>query len=307
MKLAPVRHLMQKACLAFCAGFILQLSSTGQNIQSVPTDGNSMLFSKTYDTLITGDGYGDHKISFSQWDPREGKLVAAVVKAIPIVQYGFKLKNADSLGDNYTVTLGRKDSLSSPVLATPFHNSRIDTIGSFPLQAGKMQGQLPDILNSDHNYRDSITDNIQAFEGTGKLDFTYSPSIWSKVYSDSNASFHYDATIRDSTHLSVTYYYTVEKTAPKEMATIPPAENNKLTLYPNPAKDFIQLTFNSLAGSDWQVDILAADGHIIQSNRYMNATQARVDFSVKLAAGAYFARVTDIRTTQHYTVTFAVL
>jgi archaellin len=304
---ARLKPYMQKVCLAFFAGVVLHFSSAGQ---SVPTDRESTLLSKTYDTVVTGNGVGDYKLSFSQWDPSLGNLVAVRIQAQASVQYGYNLRNVtDSTSDVYTITVGRQNTISSPVLHTAFDSVDKDIVDSFSLEHGKWQWKDLALLNNNYNYKDSITDNIQPFKGTGKILLNYSPMTWSTVNSANNTSYHYDATFKDSTLLSLTYFYTAAK-KPESAIQLKTADrpiNDKLTLYPNPAQDYIQLSFNNLAGSDWQVDILAADGHVVQSNRYSNVTQARVDFTNKLAAGAYFARVTDIRTSQHYTITFAIM
>ncbi|MBN9383798.1 MAG: T9SS type A sorting domain-containing protein [Chitinophagaceae bacterium] len=262
--------------------------------------------SKTYDTLVTGNGVGDHQLNFAQWDPSQGDLVAVRIQAQASVRYGYTLRNvADSLSDTYTITVGRQNTISSPTLTTAHDSVDKDIVDSFSLEHGKWQWKDPALLTNNYNYKDSITDNIESFKGTGRFLLNYSPMTWSTVNSTNNTSYHYDATFKDSTLLSVTYFYTLTKSVAQPKTTRP--GNDKLTLYPNPAQDYIQLTFNTLTGSNWQVDILAADGHNIQSNRFNNATQARVNFTTKLAAGAYFARVTDICTSQHYTVTFTVL
>lgn len=308
MTVARLKSSMQKVCLALSAGVILQLSAAGQ---SAPSDGVSTLQSKTYDTLITGNGVGDYQLSFSQWDPGLGNLVAVRIQAQASVRYGYNLRNvADSSSDVYTITVGRQNTISGPALATAHDSIDKDIVDSFSLEHGKWQWKDPVLLNNNYNYKDSITDNIEPFKGTGKVLLNYSPMTWSTVNSTNNTSYHYDATFKDSTLLSVTYFYAPAKTDNvaqlKTAVTVRPV-NDKIILYPNPAQDYIQLTFNNLTGSDWQVDIMAADGHIVQSNRYSNVTQARVNFTNKLAAGAYFARITDIRTSQQNTITFAVL
>jgi hypothetical protein len=306
MTVARIKPYMQKACLAIFAGVILSFSSSGQ---SVPNDRESTLQSKTYDTLITGSGVGDYQLSFSQWDPSLGKLVAVRIQAQASVRYGYNLRNVtDSSSDVYTITVGRQNTISGPALPTAHDSVDKDIVDSFSLEHGKWQSKEPVLLNNNYNYKDSITENIEAFKGTGKVLLNYSPMTWSTVNSTNNTSYHYDATFRDSTVLSVTYIYEPAKTDNvAQLKTADRPVNDKIILYPNPAQDYIQLTFNNLTGSDWQVDILAADGHTVQSNRYSNVTQARVNFTNKLAAGAYFARITDIRTSQQNTITFAVL
>ena len=79
----------------------------------------------------------------------------------------------------------------------------------------------------------------------------------------------------------------------------------RFSIYPNPPSDFVQLTF-PVTSQGWQVDILAADGSLVQRNLYSNSNQARVNFARKLAAGAYFVRATDSRTATSYVASFVI-
>lgn len=79
----------------------------------------------------------------------------------------------------------------------------------------------------------------------------------------------------------------------------------KFSLYPNPPSDFINLTFPG-DNQDWQVDILTADGSQVQLNYYRNSNAVRVNFTRRLAAGAYFVRATSPQTGKYYTGSFIV-
>jgi hypothetical protein len=79
----------------------------------------------------------------------------------------------------------------------------------------------------------------------------------------------------------------------------------RFSIYPNPPSDFIQLTLPATS-KVWQVDILAADGSLVQRNVYPNTDQARVNFARKLSAGAYFARATDTQTAKSYVAPFVI-
>ena len=115
MTVARPYAILQKLCLAFCAGVIFQVSAAAQ---TVPSDGGSIILSKTYDTVVTGNGVGDYQWSFSQWDPSQGKLVAVRIQAQAAVRYGYTLRNVtDSASDVYTITVGRKNIISSPAMA----------------------------------------------------------------------------------------------------------------------------------------------------------------------------------------------
>jgi Secretion system C-terminal sorting domain len=61
------------------------------------------------------------------------------------------------------------------------------------------------------------------------------------------------------------------------------------SIYPNPPSNFINLT---LPGDNrqWQIDIISADGSLIQRNNYSNTSNPVVVFSRRLAQGTYFVR-----------------
>jgi hypothetical protein len=78
------------------------------------------------------------------------------------------------------------------------------------------------------------------------------------------------------------------------------------SIYPNPPSgDFINLLFPP-AGQGWQVDVLAADGRLIQRNIFSNAPSALLNFNRRLAPGTYFARATEIQTASSHTLPFVI-
>ena len=78
-----------------------------------------------------------------------------------------------------------------------------------------------------------------------------------------------------------------------------------LSVYPNPAADFVQLLLPE-PGSRWQVEILNADGSLVQSDRFGPASTLRVGFRHKMALGTYFVRVIDPGGEHSYTASFFV-
>jgi len=83
------------------------------------------------------------------------------------------------------------------------------------------------------------------------------------------------------------------------------AVKNNFFLYPNPAVDYISL---NIPGSPqpWQVDIIAADGRLIQRNRFTNTSTPRIAFTHQLPAGTYFVRAVSGKPGQRYTRSFVV-
>lgn len=81
--------------------------------------------------------------------------------------------------------------------------------------------------------------------------------------------------------------------------------NSVFSIYPNPPTDYINLTIPG-DSQDWQVDIIAADGALVQRNFFANVNAARVSFVRQLAAGTYFARVVSPTTGKHYAGGFQI-
>lgn len=75
--------------------------------------------------------------------------------------------------------------------------------------------------------------------------------------------------------------------------------------YPNPAVDYISL---NIPGSPqpWQVDIIAADGRLVQRNRISNTATPRIAFTHALPAGTYFVRAVSQKPAQGYARSFVV-
>ncbi len=80
---------------------------------------------------------------------------------------------------------------------------------------------------------------------------------------------------------------------------------NGFTIFPNPPTDFINLM---LPGDNrsWQVDIIAADGNLIQRNVFTNTSLAHVNFNHKLPGGAYFVRAANALNGETHTGSFVI-
>jgi len=79
----------------------------------------------------------------------------------------------------------------------------------------------------------------------------------------------------------------------------------QFSIYPNPATSFINLTLPG-GNQNWQVDIIAADGNLVQRNAFGNTSLGTVNFARKLAAGVYFVRATNTNTGEHHVASFVI-
>jgi len=77
------------------------------------------------------------------------------------------------------------------------------------------------------------------------------------------------------------------------------------SIYPNPPSDFINLAIPGDA-QDWQIDIFAADGSLVQRNYYLNQNTIRLNFVRRLSAGSYFVRATNPQSGKHYASSFVI-
>jgi hypothetical protein len=77
------------------------------------------------------------------------------------------------------------------------------------------------------------------------------------------------------------------------------------SIYPNPPGDFINLTFPG-DNQNWQVEIFAADGRLVQQNYYPSTSLVHLNFARKMASGAYFVRAVNPQTNQNYTGSFVI-
>jgi len=78
------------------------------------------------------------------------------------------------------------------------------------------------------------------------------------------------------------------------------------SIYPNPPTDeFVNFVFDS-PRSGWQVDVLAANGSLLQRQSYHNTSAGRLYFRRRLAAGVYFARAIDLGSGKPFVKSFVV-
>lgn len=84
------------------------------------------------------------------------------------------------------------------------------------------------------------------------------------------------------------------------------ADPQKIKIYPNPATDYINIIPASTMGNDWQIDILSANGSLIQRETYLQVRNIHLAFRNKMSAGTYFVRALDLRGQKTFTSSFIV-
>ncbi|MDO6432565.1 T9SS type A sorting domain-containing protein [Flavitalea sp. BT771] len=191
--------LWKNACLALCAGLLLHHSAGAQCANN--------LSSRTYDTLLTGPGYGTYQLSFPKWSIDSGLLVSVKVSAVVNVQYGFSLKNVDVMAGTYGLWVGREDMITSPSLPATYDNITEQKIGSYTLNPGDQVAVPPFPFLSNYANVDSFSAGTAPFLGAGNVNFTYSPITYTNIHASNNVSYSYHATASDVTRFSLTYIF----------------------------------------------------------------------------------------------------
>lgn len=81
--------------------------------------------------------------------------------------------------------------------------------------------------------------------------------------------------------------------------------NSTFSIYPNPPNDYINLSIPG-DNQDWQIEIVAADGSLVQRNFFRSSNAVKVTFVRRLAAGTYFVRAVNPQTGKSYSGSFLI-
>ncbi|HLY71716.1 MAG TPA: choice-of-anchor E domain-containing protein [Puia sp.] len=81
--------------------------------------------------------------------------------------------------------------------------------------------------------------------------------------------------------------------------------NRGIYLYPNPSNGFINILFDGMPG-DWQTDIFAGNGQLIQRNHFAGVNAAHINLIRKPASGLYFLHALDAHSQKNYVTSFAI-
>jgi len=386
LKKAFAIPLLNKLCVTVLV-LILHLSALSQCSNS--------LHSISYDTLIAGSGNDNHTFSIPKFNPLLGTLISAKVNSVVSVNYGFVLKNVESVSRNFSVSVGRYDDFASAVLASPYSNQMQVNIGTYPLNPGNTVSQGLTNIIYRHSNTDSLVTNLTNFMGSGSISFDYEPITYTNLIGSAN--YYYSASASDTVHFSITYLYCNPVVLPVNLSSfraerqsetlinlswtteneaagrnyevqksnngndfvpvsVVPGEpsngglakygydytlsandhgviyfrlkqtdqsgaggyseirmvkldqdgNAGVSLFPNPATNFVDLRLNQPGVKSWVVDIFSSNGGLVQTSACPNAGIMHVLFKSKPARGVYFIRATDPQThksaVQHFVV-----
>jgi hypothetical protein len=150
---------------------------------------------------------------------------------------------------------------------------------------------------------------VQVSNGSG-TDFTNVDTVSADGVAGNGAyAYEYAVSPTDKGNL----YFRLEIIEPTGVTSYSPLRiinlgNGSITsfsIYPNPPSTFINLSFPG-NGQNWDVQIFAANGDLVQQNYFSNTNLATVNFNHKMAAGAYFVRAIGPQTNTHYSGSFII-
>ena len=147
-----------------------------------------------------------------------------------------------------------------------------------------------DIQRSRDGQNFSTIDSITAQGDASGADYSYTDNLADSI----SGNLYYRLQIHDQAKLSFSAIQEVNVAAAS--ATTLAATGTAATglrVFPNPATSYINLQTGQAPG-DWQVDIIAASGAVVQRTQALASSTIYVPFTNKLAAGTYFVRLTGL-------------
>jgi hypothetical protein len=161
---------------------------------------------KTYDTILTNNGFGYYNLTFPQFSPDSGQLVSVKVAANVTSTYGFSLSNANSIPATYDLNIGQEDQISAGY-GSPYLNITPLYVGTFNLSPGQSQVNPPFPFLTNHISSDSITSAVGPFLGSGTVNVNYVSFLYTNLWAYNNAAYYFSNAVTSTTKLSMQYLY----------------------------------------------------------------------------------------------------
>ncbi len=166
----------------------------------------NFLATKSYDTLLTNNGFGYYNLTFPQFSPDSGQLVSVKVSANVSSTYGFNLANAGAVDATYDLNIGQEDQISAGY-GSPFLNLSPLHLGTYALTPGQSQLTPPFPFLTHHISSDSITSAIGPFLGSGTVNVNYVSFTYTNLQAYNNAAYYFSNAVTSSTRLSMQYLF----------------------------------------------------------------------------------------------------
>ena len=159
--------------------------------------------------------------------------------------------------------------------------------------------RLYDIQRSTDGQNFTTVNTITAQGDASGADYSYTDNLDNSI----SGNVYYRLQIHDQAKLS---FSSIQEVNVAAVSSSVAAAGTGLRVYPNPATSYINLQTGQEPG-DWQVDIIAASGAVVQRTQAMASSTIYVPFNSKLAAGTYFVRLTGLHGQQPIMVPFVII
>jgi hypothetical protein len=156
-----------------------------------------------------------------------------------------------------------------------------------------------DIQRSRDGQNFTTVNSITAQGNASGADYSYTDNLDDSI----SGNVYYRLQIHDDAKQSYSSIQQVNVAASSSSAA---AAGSGLKVFPNPATSYINLQTGQAPG-DWQVDIIAASGAVVQRTQAMASSTIYVPFTAKLAAGTYFVRLTGLHGQQTVMAPFVII
>ena len=188
------------------------------------------------------------------------------------------------------VVLSAKLTRFSAILTTP-HTTQLSWAA-----VNETAGRSYDIQRSGNDHEFTTVASIPAQGDETGADYNFTDTL----PANDIGNWYYRLQIHDQGQLSWSPVKEVTVSAPVFTQSAP-----SLNIYPNPATDHITVTTGGVA-DDWQLDILSANGDLIQRTTFLQSAVLTIPFRTHLASGTYFVRLLSLHTTKNYTMPFII-
>ena len=152
-------------------------------------------------------------------------------------------------------------------------------------------GRSYDIQRSSDGRDFTTIASIPAQGDESGADYTYADTL----PGNGIGNWYYRLQIHDQGQLTWSPIKEITVSAPAVTQATP-----SLSIYPNPATDHTTVNTGGVI-DDWQVDVLSANGDLIQRTTFLRSAVLAISFRTHLAPGAYFIRLLSLHTSKNYT------
>ncbi len=162
--------------------------------------------------------------------------------------------------------------------------------------ANENVGRIYDVQRSTDGKNFTTLDSVMAQGNAAGADYSYTDDLADSLAGD----VEYRLQIHDGASVS---YSAIQQI---DIPASPTSTSQGFRIYPNPATNYINIATGQDA-NDWQVDIFAANGNLVQRSTMLQSTVLYIPFTTKLSAGTYFVRLTGLHGRQSLSTSFVII